>query len=102
MSRDIETLFRSAIGGPRVGYGAVTVSGCNPWRMPVLSRFRPTILSGVYLSGRHFPVVELLPCTGSFEIIRLRATPDSEVLYLVFPFTIAYPRRASFCLSVRT
>ena len=43
MSRDIETLFRSAIGGPRVGYGAVTVSGCNPWRMPV---FEPVPADG--------------------------------------------------------
>ena len=64
--RDIETLFRSAMGRKRVGHRAGTIVsivyiGC--WS---LNRFRPMALRSIDLSGKPLPVVEFLPGSGKF------------------------------------
>ena len=55
--RDIETLFRSAMGRKRVGHRAGTIVGIIHIGCRSLNRFRPMDLRGIDLSGKPLPVV---------------------------------------------
>ena len=64
--RDIETMFRSAMGRKRVGHRAGTIVSIVHIGCRSLNRFRPMDLRGIDLSGKSLAVVELLPGTGKF------------------------------------
>ena len=81
--RNIETLFRSAMGRKRVGHRAGTIVSIVHSCCRSLNRFRPMALRSIDLSGKPLLVVKLCQVRESLEIIRLRVTPSSEVLYSV-------------------
>ena len=64
--RDIETLFRPAMGRKRVGHRAGTIMSIVYIDCRALNRFRPMDLRSIDLSGKPLPVVEFLPGSGKF------------------------------------
>ena len=64
--RDIETLFRFAMGRKRVGHRSGTIVGIIHIGCRSLNRFWPMDLRSIDLSGKSLTVVEFLPCSGKF------------------------------------
>ena len=112
--RDIETLFRSAMGRKRVGHRAGTIVSIVHIDGRSLNRFRPMALIRIDLSGKPLPVVEFLPGSGKFGNhqvtghsqfgslvfgVSFEDRISTENIFLIFPFIygIASPGK---CLLV--
>ena len=98
--RDVETLFRSAMGRKRVGHRAGTIVGIVHIGCRSLNRFRPMDLRGIDLSGKSLAVVELCQVREVLKSLNYGPSQFGSLVF-AFPLRIAYPRRTSF-LSFRS